>query len=189
MPIKLFRVFVVGVTVQLIAFVDVAVLVEYFRTYPTHIISRCYNLSTTELPLEGNKHEDIFKVYMQDSGLFVAMLEDGTQADILNGNLLIYKGAIYENIVADAFSKMSRKLYYFHKDSGLEIDFVTRYHGKCTLIEVKAENGRAKSLSTVLGEYEHYHVDSAIKIRDGNITQVGNILFLPHYLAFLIREY
>lgn len=153
------------------------------------IISRCYNLSITELPLEGNKCEDIFKVYMQDSGLIVSMLEEGTQADILNGNLLIYKGAIYENIIADAFSKMNRKLYYFHKDSGLEIDFVTRYKGKCTLIEVKAGNSKAKSLNTVLDDYEHYHIDSAIKIRDGNIAQAGNILFIPHYVAFLIREY
>ena len=126
---------------------------------------------------------------MQDSGLFVAMLEEGTQADILNGNMLIYKGAIYENIVADAFSKMNRKLYYFHKDSGLEIDFVTRYKGKCTLIEVKAENNKAKSLNTVLGDYVRYHVDSAIKIREGNIAKNGNIIFIPHYLAFLIQEY
>lgn len=87
---------------------------------------------------------------MQDSGLFVNMLEDGTQADILNDNLLIYKGAIYENIIADSFSKMNRKLYYFHKDSGLEIDFVTRYKGKCTLIETKTSNSKTKSLNTVL---------------------------------------
>lgn len=153
------------------------------------IISRCYALSTTELPLEGNKKEDVFKVYMQDSGLFVAMLEDGTQADILNGNLLIYKGAIYENIIADAFSKMNRKLYYFHKDSGLEIDFVTRFGGKCTLIEVKAGNNKAKSLTTVLEDYEHYHVDSAIKIREGNVAQIGDVLYIPHYLAFLIQGY
>lgn len=153
------------------------------------IISRCYNLSITELPLEGNKCEGVFKVYMQDSGLFIAMLEDGTQADVLNGNLLIYKGAIYENIIADAFSKMNRKLYYFHKDSGLEIDFVTRYKGKCTLVEVKANNSKAKSLNTILGDYEHYHVDNAIKIRDGNIKQIENILYIPHYLVFLINEY
>ncbi len=153
------------------------------------IINRCYNLSITELPLEGNKLEDVFKVYMQDSGLFVAMLEDGTQADILIGNLLIYKGAVYENIIADAFSKMNRKLYYFHKDSGLEIDFVTRYKGKCTPIEVKASNSKSKSLNTVLADYEHYHVDNAIKIYDGNIKQTKNILCIPHYLVFLIQEY
>ena len=51
------------------------------------IIVRCYNLSITELPLDGNAEEDIFKVYMRDCGLFVSMLEDGTQYDILQGNL------------------------------------------------------------------------------------------------------
>lgn len=36
-------------------------------------------------------------IYMQDSGLFVSMLEEGTAGDILTGNLGIYKGAIFEN--------------------------------------------------------------------------------------------
>ena len=64
---------------------------------------------------------------MCDTGLFVSMLEDGTQFDILQGNLYGYKGAIFENLVADIFYKMGRKLYYYRKDSGLEIDFVIRY--------------------------------------------------------------
>lgn len=38
------------------------------------IIKRCYNLSLPELPLDGNSLNDIFKVYMQDTGLFVSML-------------------------------------------------------------------------------------------------------------------
>ncbi len=29
-----------------------------------------------------------------------------------------------KNLIADIFAKMGRKLYYFHKDSGLEVDFV-----------------------------------------------------------------
>ena len=73
---------------------------------------------------------------MADTGLFISMLEQGTAADILQGNLYGYKGAIFENLVADIFGKMNRKLYYFRKDSGLEIDFVTRYEGKCTLVEM-----------------------------------------------------
>ena len=73
------------------------------------IISRCYNLSLPELPLEGNSVDDVFKVYMKDTGLLVGMLEDGTQFDILQGNLYGYKGAIFENLTADIFSKMGRK--------------------------------------------------------------------------------
>lgn len=151
------------------------------------IISRCYNLSITELPLDGNAEEDAFKVYMRDMGLFVSMLEDGTQFDILRGNLFGYKGAIFENLIADIFAKMGRKLYYFHKDSGLEVDFVIRYKGECTLVEVKAVSGNVKSTKTILNHPEKYHVSSAIKLGDYNVGRNGQILTLPLYMAFLLR--
>lgn len=152
------------------------------------IISRCYNLSIPELPLDGNALPDVFKVYMADIGLFVSMLEDGTQTDVLLGRLLAYKGAIYENLLADFLHKMQRKLYYFRKDSGIEIDFVFRYRGECVLLECKAKTGNAKSVKTLLGHPEKYHVKQAIKLGDYNIGQDRNILTLPLYMGFLLTE-
>ena len=152
------------------------------------IITRCYNLSITELPLDGNAEKDTFKVYMKDCGLFVFILEDGTQYDILQGNLYGYKGALFENLIADIFAKMGRKLYYFHKDSGLEIDFVIRYRGECTLVEVKASTGNTKSTKTILRHPEKYHVYNAIKLGDYNIGRTDQILTLPLYMAFLLKE-
>ena len=152
------------------------------------IIIRCHNLSITQLPLDGNAEEETFKVYMSDMGLFVSMLEDGTQYDILQGNLFGYKGAIFENLVADIFSKMGRKLYYFRKDSGLEIDFVIRYKGECTLVEVKAKSGNTKSTKTILSHPEKYHVNNAIKLGDYNVGRKGQILTLPLYMAVLLRS-
>lgn len=152
------------------------------------IITRCYNLSITELPLDGNAEKDTFKVYMTDCGLFVSMLEDGTQYDILQGNLYGYKGAIFENLIADIFTKMGRKLYYFRKDSGLEVDFVIRYKGECTLVEVKTLTGNTKSTKTILRHPEKYHVYSAIKLGDYNVGRSEQILTLPLYMAFLLRS-
>ena len=153
------------------------------------IIVRCHNLDLPELPLDGNAIPDVFKVYMQDSGLFVSMLEDGTQFDILQGNLYGYKGAIFENLVADVFTKMGRKLYYFRKDSGLEVDFVIRYKGEATLIEVKATTGNAKSTSTILSHPEKYHVKNAIKLGDYNVGRKDKILTIPTYMCFLLKEF
>lgn len=152
------------------------------------IICRCHNLSITELPLDGNAIEESFKVYMVDTGLFVSMLEDGTQRGILQGNLFGYKGAIFENLIADIFTKMKRKLYYFRKDSGLEVDFVIRYDGECTLIEVKASSGNVKSTKTILAHPEKYHVQRAIKLGDVNIGQSGQMTILPLYMAFLLDK-
>lgn len=152
------------------------------------IVSRCYNLNIPELPLDGNAIQEIFKVYMNDTGLFVSMLEDGTQYDILQGNLHGYKGAIFENLIADIFTKMGRKLYYYHKDSGLEIDFVIRYKGEATLIEVKSTTGNAKSAKTILAHPEKYQVSGVIKLGDYNIGRNDRQLTIPLYMAFLLSE-
>ncbi|MBQ9678723.1 MAG: ATP-binding protein [Prevotella sp.] len=152
------------------------------------IIQRCRNLSITELPLDGNAIDEVFKVYMADTGLLIAMLEEGTQLDVLQGNLLGYKGAIFENLIADIFGKMRRKLYYFRKESGLEIDFVIRYQGHCTLVEAKSTTGNVKSTKTILSHPEKYHVYHAIKLGDYNIGYSGNMLTLPHYMAFFLTE-
>ena len=153
------------------------------------IVSRCYNLSLPELPLDGNAVADVFKVYMRDTGLLISMLEDGTQFDVLLGRLYGYKGAIVENLVADFFAKMGRRLYYYHKDSGLEIDFVIRWRGQCTLVEVKSTTGNAKSVKTILNHPEKYHVGGAIKLGDYNVGRAGQILTLPFYMAFLLTVF
>ncbi len=152
------------------------------------ILYSCYNLSIPELPLSGNAEENIFKIYMSDTGLFVSMLEDGSQADILQGNLMGYKGAIFENLVADFFGKMGRRLYYFHKNSGLEIDFVIRYKGKATLVEVKATNGNAKSVRHILMNPERYRVEQAIKLADAQVGRNGKLLTLPLYMGAFLTD-
>lgn len=130
----------------------------------------------------------MFKLYMQDSGLFVSMLERGTAGKILRGELDSYKGAVYENIVADCFSKKGLNLYYFHKDSGLEIDFVTRESDEITLIEVKATNGNTKSAVTILKNRDKYNAKKCIKLSANNIGVSDNIITIPYYLTFLIEE-
>lgn len=152
------------------------------------IIRRCYNTEITELPLDGHKIKTEFKVYMADIGLLVSMLEEGTQSSILQGDLLSYNGAIKENLVADVLGKMGRKLYYFHKDSSIELDFLMRYKGLCTPIECKATTGNAKSMSTVLKHPEKYHVTNAIKLGDYNIGRKDELLTIPMYMSFLLTE-
>lgn len=152
------------------------------------IVCRCYNTQITELPLEGNAIKDSFKVYTTDIGILMAMLDYGTQADILKGNLLGYKGAIFENLMADFLCKSGQKLYYFHKDSGLELDFLVRYRGECVILEVKAKTGKAKSMVTVLKNKKIYHVNNAIKLGQYNVGRVGEVLTIPLYMGSLVED-
>ena len=151
------------------------------------IICRCYNTDITGLPMEGNAKDNVFKVYMSDIGLLVEMLGEGTRADILQGNLGGFKGAIYENLMADTLHKKSQNLYYFQKDSGLELDFLVRMNGECVPLEVKAKSSKSKSARTVLNHPEKYHVKQIIKFGDYNIGREGQLLTLPSYMQFLLN--
>ena len=116
------------------------------------------------------------------------MLDYGTQADILKGNLLGYKGAIFENLMADFLCKSGQKLFYFQKESGLELDFLIRFKGECVVLEVKAKSGKSKSLKTVLKNKSVYHVDHAIKLGKYNVGRDQELLTIPLYMGFLIRD-
>ena len=84
---------------------------------------------------------------------------------------------------------MGRKLYYYHKDSGQEINFVIRHAGQSALLEVKVSTGNARSTKTVLSHPGKYHAGGAIKLGDCNAGRAGQILTLPFYMAFLLTEF
>ncbi len=152
------------------------------------IVNRCYNTQIPQLPFEGNAIMECFKLYTADIGILMGMLNFGTQIDILQGNLLGYKGAIFENLMADFLCKSGQKLYYFQKDSGLETDFLIRFKGECVVVEVKAKTGKTKSLSTILKNKSVYNVNSAFKLGQYNVGREGEVLTLPLYMGFLIKD-
>lgn len=150
------------------------------------IIRDCHNISRIELPLEGSCIENEFKVYLHDTGLLVSMLEDGSQEAVVNGDMGIYKGALYENSVAEAFTKAGVPLYYFERNSKIEIDFVTRLKGKACAVEVKSSaNRRAKSMASAL---VNHGAQMGVKLSPNNLGEDGNVLTVPLYMTWLLAE-
>ena len=166
---------------------DYKTAIEWLEDYG--LISCCYNLTLPELPFDSFIIPNYFKIYTTDSGLFIAMLDDDTPDLIINNKLKIAKGAIYENIVADAFSKLGKKLYFYHKQSGLEIDFITNLHKEAVLIEVKAKSGNTKASKEILENKGKYQINKLIKLTSQNIGYSENIFTYPYYLtSFIFKD-
>lgn len=79
-----------------------------------------------------------------------------------------------------------QNLYYFMKDSGLELDFLVRMKGECVPLEVKAKSAQAKSVQTVLKHSDKYQVKHIIRFGDYNVGRDGPLLTLPNYMQFLL---
>lgn len=155
------------------------------------IINVCYCMRYPELPLKGNFDETKYKIYFADSGLLVAMFDEEAQDDLrANKNLGVYKGALYENVVGEALTKSGYGLYYYKReDSTLEEDFFVRTAKDLIPIEVKAANGRAKSLRTLINGEKYEDIHYGIKFVGGNIGYADGIYTFPYFCAFLLKRY
>lgn len=160
--------------------------IEYLNQ--AHIVNKVYNLENVSLPLLGNKIQSQFKLFPEDISIITSMYGIDTIIAIKNGDLGQAKGAVYESIVFDSLNKADIDVYYFAKESGLEIDFVIAYQSNSCLIEAKAKNGNTKSSKTVMAHPEHYGKTRLIKIGDYNVGEVGDILTIPHYMTFMIGK-
>lgn len=155
------------------------------------IVNICYCMNFPELPLKGNYDSSKYKLYFFDTGLLIANLDEDSQEDLrVNENFGVYKGALYENILAESLSKQGYELYYYKKeDSTLEEDFFVRAKNYLIPVEVKATNGVAKSLKTLIKSEHYKDITYGIKFVQGNIGFSDNIFTFPYFCSFLLKRY
>ena len=157
------------------------------------IINICYCLQTPSLPLRGNYDAKLYKVYYRDTGLLIASLDEEAQEDLrANRNFGTYKGAIFENIVADMLAKQGYDLYYYRSESpSLEMDFFVRDAQSLIPVEVKAKDNATASLNRLISsDKEKYDdIQYGIKLCNKNIGFNGKFYTFPYFLTFLLRRF
>ena len=151
---------------------------------------KAFNVEVPSLPLAVRKIDNDFKLFYADIGILINELGFDTIQGILQSGLSLgmNKGYLYETVVADALYKANIPLFYFRKESGLEVDFLISYNGDATLIEAKSTTGNTKSSKQIMKNPNHYGKTKLIKIGDYNISEDGDIVTIPHYLTFILGK-
>ena len=155
------------------------------------IVNICYCLEHPELPLKGNFDPDNYRMYYGDTGLLIASLDDEAQADLRqNRNFGVYKGALFENIVAQMLVAQGYGLYFFrNRTATLEMDFFIRDADSLIPVEVKSANGATKSLNALIDNDAYPDIKHGIKLCDANIGYNGKFITFPYALTFLLKRW
>ena len=136
------------------------------------------------LPLKAYEKENEFKLYINDTGLLMALYGFSAKQALLNGKLKgPAKGGIYENFVAETLVKSGYTLHYYKPDDNSELEFVIEKDGEVVPVEVKAGNTATKSLNQFI---ETFEPEAAYKIIGGNTGQTDNKITIPHFLTMFI---
>jgi len=146
---------------------------------PSYLVNKC------EIPLKGYLEQNIFKLYMNDTGLLTNILNIPINKIMLNEKIT-FLGAITENYVANELIMNNHLLYYYNKNQILEIDFLIENEDGVIPIEVKAGNNvNGKSLKKYIEKYKPKY---AIRISSKNFGFENNIKSVPLYATFCIEK-
>ena len=155
------------------------------------IVNVCHCLNFPELPLKGNYDDLKYKIYYHDNGLLIASLDEASALDLRrNRNLGVFKGALYENIVAEALAKSGLPIYYYKKENAqLEMDFFVRDLDSLIPVEVKAKDGATISLNNLIKSNSYPDVKYGIKLCNRNVGFNGSFYTFPYFCTFLLKRW
>ena len=170
-----------------------------------------YNVNEPVAPLKLNESRSLFKLFQNDVGLLACQYADGIQLKILEGNLTLNFGAIYENAVAQELHAHGWNMHYFNskkqatggqlsgrdgwnmhyfnsKKQG-EIDFLIERDGVVIPVEVKSGKNyqRHNALSNIMSNKD-YSVQGAIVLGNANLSKCESVVYAPVYMTMFIHR-
>ena len=149
-----------------------------------------FNVTEPKAPLKLNEQRNLFKLFQNDVGLLASQYAGGIQLKILQGEVNINYGAIYENAVAQELHAHGWGLYYFNSKQQGELDFVLERDAEIIPVEVKSGKDfeRHNALSSVLAT-ANYDIREALVLCNENLRVKGNVTYAPIYMTmFLVRQ-
>ena len=155
------------------------------------IVNVSYSLDHLELPLKVNYNPDNYRLYFGDTGLLIGSLDEESQNDLRNNqNFGTYKGALYENIVAEMLTKAGFELYFYRdKQNKIEMDFILRDEQSIIPVEVKASDNATYSLNKLIDEKQYKNIKYGIKLCNKNIGFNGKFYTFPYFMTFLLKSF
>lgn len=148
-----------------------------------------YCASEPTLPLLLSRSTNLFKLFSSDVGLLASMYMDGLQLRILNREVDINFGSVYENVIAQELRAHGFDLYYYNSKKMGELDFLVEYEGKVLPIEVKSGKGytRHAALNNVLAA-ENYDIPQGLVLCNENVSKADKIIYYPIYMIMFLKK-
>ena len=148
-----------------------------------------YNVEEPRVPLKLNELRNLFKLFQNDVGLLASQYVGGVQLKILQGDVNVNNGAIYENAVAQELHAHGWKLRYFNSKKQGEVDFLLEQDDEIIPLEVKSgkDYQRHAALGNVMKNKE-YGIRRAFVLSNENLSESGNVLYAPIYMTMFLHH-
>jgi len=175
----------------------------FFWLSDSMISNECFLCNDPSVGLSLNETRGYVKCYMGDTGLLVShafdeneLLENEVYKQILNDELSMNEGMLYENMVAQMLTTNGHKLYFYthyseekHRND-IEIDFLLSNNSKLKykLYPIEVKSGKRYTTKSLMRFKEKYkeRIGECYIIHPRNLIIKDDIICIPPYMTICL---
>lgn len=146
-------------------------------------------ISNPTFPLIESEGKNLLKLYLNDVGLLSNILYKNNINAILNNNLSINLGSVYENVVASELKMHSFNLFYYDNKANGEIDFLIDDFQNLCVIPLEIKSGKDYKVHSAMDRFlsnKNYNIKKGYVLsNERKVFEENNIIYMPiYYIMF-----
>lgn len=149
-------------------------------------------ISKPSFPLIENSGKNLLKLYMNDVGLLTGTLYRNNILPIMNNELSINLGSVYETVAAQELLAHGFHLFYYDNKKNGEVDYLIDDFENLSVIPIEIKSGKDYTRHSALSHFltiPEYNVKRAYVFSNArDIHTEDRITYLPIYYIMFLQE-
>ncbi len=147
-------------------------------------------ISSPSFPLVESASKNLIKLYLNDVGLLTNILYQYNVSAILNDELSVNLGSVYESVVASELRAHGNELFYYDNKAKGEVDYIVDDYEHLSVLPIEVKSGKDYQIHRALNAFaanEDYKIKKGIVFsNEREVRSKGIITYMPiYYVMFL----
>lgn len=149
-------------------------------------------ISSPTFPLVESASKNLIKLYLNDVGLLTHILYQYNVAAVLNDELSVNLGSVYESVVASELRAHGHELFYYDNKAKGEVDYIVDDYESLSVLPIEVKSGKDYQIHRALNAFtanEDYNIKRGIVFSNERVVQTkGIITYLPIYYVMFVEH-
>ena len=147
-------------------------------------------ISSPSFPLVESASKNLIKLYFNDVGLLTDVLYQYNVSAVLNDELSVNLGSVYESVVASELRAHGHELFYYDNKAKGEVDYIVDDYESLSVLPIEVKSGKNYQIHHAMNAFaanEDYKIKRGIVFsNEREVRSKGIITYLPiYYVMFL----
>jgi len=147
-------------------------------------------ISNPVYPIITSINSNLLKLYYNDVGLITYTYFEKNINAIMNDNLSVNLGNVYETVVATELKSHIGNLFYYDNRVKGEVDFLVNDYKNLSVLPIEVKSGKDYKVHNSLSKFMiNYNIKKGIVLSNEREVMIeNNVVYMPIYYAMFINN-